>query len=138
MKICSACKIEKPKAEFHRSKDAKDGVVSRCKICVKAYGLAYRFGNAESIRERDRLRGQNPKRRASQKQKMQESYNANRLDRLASAKRYVTEHPNQVRAYKQAYKARNPGKVLSDTRRRQARKLNAAPAWANQFFIEEI
>jgi len=35
-KVCSHCKIEKPKNEFYNSKTRKDGLTPQCKICHDA------------------------------------------------------------------------------------------------------
>ena len=98
---------------------------------------AYRAANIEQLREYDRQRYLQPERNAAQKRGHVEKYCANKAERLAKMAEYAKLNPEIVRRAKKAYKARNPAKTLSDTRRRQARKLNATPAWANQFFIEE-
>ncbi len=137
MKLCATCKQEKPEAAFHRKADAADGLHPHCKECKKLKDAAYRLENADRLREFDRARGQQPVRKAYQTARLKADYEANKPEKLAAMKRYHAEHPEAVREAKRAYKARNPAKVLSDTRRRQAGKLNATPAWANQFFIEE-
>lgn len=59
MKICSNCKVEKHKTEFHRNKSRKDGVNVYCKSCVNQkivnkeardiYNANYRAENKKSI-----------------------------------------------------------------------------------------
>ena len=36
-KVCTKCKVEKELSEFHKSKNGKYGVNSRCKVCIKKY-----------------------------------------------------------------------------------------------------
>jgi len=36
MKTCSHCKTEKPLTEFHKTKQAKDGLAFKCKVCISA------------------------------------------------------------------------------------------------------
>lgn len=43
MKICSSCKTEKPKIEYHNNKNAKDGKSSSCKVCTKSRSLKYHY-----------------------------------------------------------------------------------------------
>lgn len=35
MKKCSRCKEEKPKSDFHKRGNSKDGLMDCCKICQK-------------------------------------------------------------------------------------------------------
>ncbi len=49
MKICTKCKIEKPRAEFHRRAASKDGLRPHCKDCQKVYIRAYYQSNRAQI-----------------------------------------------------------------------------------------
>ena len=138
MKVCATCKTEKPKDEFHRKADAKDGLHPSCKACRKAKDAARRVANAETLRAYERERNQQPARKGAQKVRLKARYKANKTQWDATSRQYAVEHREQVRATKRAYKKRNPAKTLAATRKRQAQKLNAVPAWANHFFIEEI
>jgi hypothetical protein len=57
-KICTKCGIEKDLSEFHKSKNYKDGHISRCKICVREYGLEYRKENKSLLFERRTVKKQ--------------------------------------------------------------------------------
>lgn len=94
---------------------------------------AYRLENIERTREYDRARQSAPHRLELKRKQ----YHADRPKYLARMKQYAKNAPEVGRKAKAAYKARNPAKTLAATRKRQAGKLNATPAWANQFFIEE-
>ena len=50
MKVCSRCKQEKPFEGFSKDRAKKDGLSSRCKVCVKQY----REQNKERILERNK------------------------------------------------------------------------------------
>jgi hypothetical protein len=52
MKICSKCKLEKDESLFHRNKQSKDGLCSKCKDCSKEYGKLYREKNKEILCEK--------------------------------------------------------------------------------------
>lgn len=54
MKICSKCKIEKPKTEFHKRADRPSGVHSKCKGC--ALWAQKLIRNTEEYRQYDRER----------------------------------------------------------------------------------
>lgn len=41
-KICTTCKVEKPVSEYHKHKDGKFGVTSKCKNCTKEYRKKYK------------------------------------------------------------------------------------------------
>ena len=136
-KICTTCKVEKPDDAFHAKADAKDGLHPHCKACRKVKDAAYRVANAERAVEYEQERGQRPERKAYVKARNRAAYEADKPKYWAQSRQYAVAHPDAVRKTKREYKARNPVKTLIDVRERQARKLNATPAWANQFFIEE-
>ena len=61
LKTCSNCKIEKPFEQFGKDKYKKDGLLSRCKECVKIYReenkeaiKKYREENKEKISEQQK------------------------------------------------------------------------------------
>lgn len=137
MKVCATCKVEKPKDEFHRKADAFDGCYPHCKACRKINDARYRIANVEKLLAYDRERNKTPERKVAMQKRNKRAYEVSKTEWDAYARQYAREHPEQVRATKRAYKQRNPAKTLAATRMRQARKLNATPVWANQFFMEE-
>ncbi len=42
LKICSACRVEKPVSEFNRNKKAKDGLSNQCTLCLRDARRKYR------------------------------------------------------------------------------------------------
>ena len=46
-KICSKCKIEKPRFKFHKDKSKKDGHSYRCKGCKRLYNKQYQKDNRD-------------------------------------------------------------------------------------------
>jgi len=137
MKTCATCKLEKPEAAFHRKADAPDGLHPHCKECRKAQAVVYRAGKIDALRAYDIARYQRPERKAASNASAKRVYEKDKPARLAAMQQYAEQNRDKVRRIKAAYKARNPAKTLAATRKRQAGKLNATPAWANQFFIEE-
>lgn len=57
MKKCNSCNKEKSLSEFYKHKQMKDGLLGKCKSCVKSRVAKHRIENIDSIREYDRKRG---------------------------------------------------------------------------------
>lgn len=51
VKTCRECGTEKPLADFHRSKQARDGYLARCRECVNAKKREWAKNNREKINE---------------------------------------------------------------------------------------
>ncbi len=62
---------------------------------------------------------------------------ANPEKKAASNRAWNAANPDKNRASKRKWAAANAAKINAKTTRRQAAKLQAAPSWANLFFIEE-
>lgn len=137
MKLCATCKQEKPDAAFHRKADAADGLYPHCMECRKAKDAVYRLENIERAREYEQRRKHDPARAAYQAARLKAAYEANKPAALMKMAEYARSNPEIVRRAKNAYKARNPGKVMAAVRKRQASKINATPAWADQDLIEQ-
>jgi hypothetical protein len=56
----------------------------------------------------------------------------------ARTRRCRKENPNNSMMYSRAYRRENPEKGRAAAARRRSLKLQATPAWANNFFIAEI
>ena len=81
MKRCRICSEEKPLAEFYRHSKMANSFSGECKKCTCARMRRYRQNN-ESVREYDRIRGRNAKRK------------------LQKAKQLVTYREQNEAAYK--------------------------------------
>lgn len=136
-KLCIGCYEEKPKTAFFKKADGKDGLAPYCKPCKQVIDAAYRTANVEKLAVYEKERTQRPERKAMAKVRLKAAYEANKPAHLAQSRCYAVANAERVRGHKRTYKARNPVKTLIDVRERQARKLNATPKWANEFFIEE-
>jgi transposase-like protein len=62
MKLCKECNKEKSLSEFYAHKEMSDGVLNKCKDCVKARVHKHRDKNIEKIREYDKSRMNRPER----------------------------------------------------------------------------
>jgi len=49
MRLCSACKVEKPPSEFWKRKGCTDGLNRRCKTCLTAYNRTYQQSSGAKL-----------------------------------------------------------------------------------------
>lgn len=105
MKICTKCKIEKPKTEYRKDSKSKDGISHSCKQCRDAYNAAYRAANAESIAIKCReYQDRNRESIAAQKRK----YNAENAAEIAEQTRaYRDKNRSEIAAQKSAHYSKN-------------------------------
>lgn len=152
MKICTVegCNVEaKSKGMCVKHYSAHHYATNKEKY--KKRNDAWNAANKDKRREFDRnWRTNNPEKskqidakyKASHKEelvKRAQSYQARHpgKQKAYDAKRYAL-NPDKERARTAAWSKANPEKACAQVARRNARKLNATPAWANEFFIEEI
>jgi len=120
MKICTRCNGEKHFTDFGIDKRGRDGLVSKCKACMNADSAIWRAANTEKVCEYGSVwREANTEKITARNV----AYHAANRERLCSKNR--------------TYREANLGKFAAHSNKRRARKLNATPAWANTFFIEE-
>lgn len=131
MKTCSCCRMEKPIAEFYNDAKRKDGKYPSCKLCHSKRAKDWSDRNPEARAEISR-----------------NAYLRNPQKRHAQAKAWRLRNPDKYLASLNAWKESNPGWQAEYDRKvqpsrnsieskRRARKLNATPVWANEFFLEE-
>ena len=144
MKTCSKCKESLPLSAFHAKKGVKSGLCARCKKCnnlisaeyqernkskLNAQRLAYRIANREKLcadtkAYQDAHKGET-------KERMKRYHEIHRDRASERNKKWRSENKQRLREYSLS------AQVRAKTVRRKARKMNATPAWANQFFIDE-
>lgn len=83
MKKCFKCGAEKPLSEFYKHKAMADGHLGKCKDCTKKDVRLHRAEN-DSVREYDRKRAKDPRRRAAA---------------AANAKKWAAENPEGYKAH---------------------------------------
>lgn len=125
MKTCSKCGVEKELSEFGRVSKARGGTpLAACKACENARILAWRAAN---------------------KEKSAAIHARHYRNNIASVTAYIarwrradsTAHPEKYSRACAAWKAANRDKCNAALAAYKARKKQATPAWANDFFIEE-
>jgi len=137
-----------------RNKDNPEAMLARSRKWrqnnpdkVRARNVAYYYKNVEAEKERiKKWRIENPEKSAA----AQAAWRKNNPDkiRLTNQKMYAKADKQKRAAYSNAWKENNRDKVRQSVRKwnannpdrtaaRKAAKLNATPAWANEFFMQE-
>jgi hypothetical protein len=109
-------------------------------VCAKHSGLeGKRNTNDGSCIECGRLRHSRWKANNPEvfKASQRKWYSKNRDEQVARCKRYKDANPELMKESYRSYGAANKDKINAKTSRRKATKLNATPAWANEFFMKE-
>lgn len=136
MKSCTRCKAEKPKAEFPKRKQSKDGLHPECRACVSIFQKKYRLANKDKIAENRRawLKA-NPDKVASYAEKFNELHPGRRAEyqrryqeanpeKVAAAIRlWSSKNAERISQTSKAWNQANQEKVNEYVRRRRARKM---------------
>ena len=150
-KRCSKCGETKSLDAFSKDKSQRDGLQRCCKECNASYHSqnlvrirqrkkAYREANKVAIRAqqtkwRENNYAQEKRRvdawRSQNHTRVLERQRARRAARAEGLARYYAR-------YQPAYKNAHRAEYSAHAARRRASKLQATPAWANDFFIQEI
>lgn len=157
IKTCRVCHVEKSVAEFYKAKRGLLGVRSTCGACEviknKARVAEWRKNNkdryhahAKAWVDRNQeqykniLRENYRKNIDAKKQYSRQWVEVNRERKNATRKvwRDTPERRAKESAAASAWAKNNRARSAAICAARHARKLNATPAWANKFFIEEI
>src|SRR5665811_285255 len=139
------CKIEGCGKEAHKNVLCLDHFKESEKIRLTIYrethrnelrkkGNEYYAKNKDACRERTDAYRKTPKSREQQAKFREE--NRERLRQVQ--KDWKVAHPERKKEIQNTYRLKNMSKISEKTMRRYASQSNATPAWANQFFIEEI
>lgn len=134
MKTCTKCGVGKPQSGFLvRSSGRVERICRECnKVACAARHATHR---ADANRKRAAWTAANPEREAARNAAWKKAH-PEAVKAISAG--WVERNAEQHAAACSRWKKANPGKVASYTRYRQAAQLRATPAWANEFFIEEI
>lgn len=137
-KTCKKCGETKPRSCFRAATGGYgDGLRGKCISCASAEAKIHRERNKESIAEAarryraenlerlrayDRARANDPKRKAARREYAERVHRLNPTYRYDRNKRLYHTDPQKHTAY---------------VAKRRAEKIQATPAWANNFFMEE-
>ncbi len=149
-KPCTKCGAEKSLSEFSVRDKRTGRRHSECRVCLalryKAWVAAvpgrtvaaskrWLAANLASVREaRKRWAAKNKDRVKAVADRWRDN---NRAVHRASVAAWQAAHPEVVLASSRKWKTENPDKCSASAARRKAAKLQATPAWGNEFFIAE-
>lgn len=134
-KKCTWCGEEKQFSEFYPNKRVRDGRQAHCKRCHCEATAKWVKSNPQKVAAaKARYVERHPERRAASIAKWLKN---NPEKRKAVAARWVRDNPEKQRDCAEAWRKSNMAKMAAVVARRRARQLQATPAWANEFFIEE-
>lgn len=91
-KKCTRCGSRKPRSEFTKNVQTKDGLNHRCRTCTRAASASYQARNPEKARAQSRA-----------------WYYANRQRKQAKNAEWKAANPGKMAAYCRAWRERNPG-----------------------------
>jgi len=166
MKLCSKCKIEKPKLGFSRNKNTRDGLDGTCKSCTSARS-ANHYSKNKSRRKLQMLEwvGKNRSKLSGYCKKWRDAnpgeqarlskmwYDKNREKALASDKasreaniekflqrerESYTRYRIQRAERRAKWAAKNPDKICEYAASRRSAKSNRTPPWLTSAHFEEI
>lgn len=102
LKRCTKCGEEKPRDQFHRNPNNKDGLATWCKVCACEHTRNWRKANLERARENARIA------RRENKEKERESdrlyYARNKEKRLQYIAQWREDNPDYARDYARRYR----------------------------------
>lgn len=120
-KTCTLCKIEKPFEAFCKRARSSDGFHYNCKECAKKIDRKYYENNRTVIIERSAIRQKSIGDAAKEFQR-----------------EYRKKNPDLPRKWAKKWREANKDKRNADWYNREAKKLQATPAWANHKAIALI
>lgn len=119
LKICTACKLIFPLANFYKHKHSKKGYTSQCKQCT----LCVQKTNLNTQRKREQGK---------------RYYIKNKSHVAMKNKEWSLKNPEKSKAIKDRWWKNNRGKVNAQTAKRHASKITQTPEWANLSAIKQI
>ena len=122
-KICTKCKVEKPKQDFHKNCQSKDGLASNCKECRNSVNRKYRKNNPQYLEYH--------KKNKDKKREYDKEYRSDNRDSiLLKKKKYYNENKERHLERSRNWRLNNRGKANSIRRKYDAKKLQATPSWS--------
>ncbi len=135
-KTCSKCKIEKLLSCFNKNKSAKDGLTSRCKLCVKEYSDAHYKLNKDKVLEAQSVRRKVNKEHDAAYAREYHISNKSKISEYQKA-RYRANKP-QIAERHRKWRKKNIAKSNALTAKYRALKLKATPNWLTAEHLEQI
>lgn len=143
-RCCTACGQTKPVSEFARTSKARGRIpLAECRVCTAARTLAWQKANpskkaAISARYYENNTAKIKLRQVGRKDAIRKKHTENPERYLAVSREWKKKNRDKCASGMREWKHNNQAYCTAQQQAREARKKNATPEWANQFFIEEI
>jgi len=127
MKKCAICKIPKTISEFHKKKDAKDGLMFCCKECNIKRGRQHYYDNIEHYKQYrinnvEKIKEKNKKYRESHKEearKLHKEYRRKNIKKIKEKKKeYYKINAEKIKQKVKKYRKNNPEKVRKSEKKK--------------------
>lgn len=127
---CKKCNRRKALTKFNKCKANSNGLVGRCKECVKKYRADYNERNRKEIRRKNNLYKKINSKRVY-------AYVKEKGAHKKYLKKYYEENKEKIKARVSENSRRNLG--LSNARKRlhKLRKKKAAPLWLTEYHVKK-
>lgn len=107
-KICTGCKINKIFSEFDKSKKGKNGLSSKCKVCISEYQRKRYEENKEELQVRAKIS------REKNKEKMLIRRKKDKKKKAEYDKEYQKKHKERIDTNRKKYEKNNREKILEN------------------------
>jgi hypothetical protein len=116
-KTCKKCSAVKPLSEFHNRKIAPDGLNAACKECACSARRQYTADHPERLAAQRRLAMSDPEKRQAHIERTRVWRESHPEHRAEYERRYRTENPDKVAAFKRVWYEANREHVLGWAKR---------------------
>jgi hypothetical protein len=120
-KVCKGCGVEKSFDQFPPNKSMFSGCENTCNACKVAAAVEWRSQNLDKARANVR-----------------KCNKAHPARMRVATDQWRARNPERVKTASEAWNKAHPAQNNARNSRHRAKKLQATPAWANQFFIDEV
>lgn len=135
-KTCRRCSLVLPLSFFWKKADSRDGFHAACKSCNAPMKLAYSAAHREETTARARAWYAKNKQRAKASVAVWASNNVEKVRSIKTG--HYKRNAIEIKARSAEWGRAHPEYMNYRTALQRARRLQATPVWANDFFIREI
>jgi len=109
LKTCFKCKTEKQLEQFHKDKTKKDGLMGKCKVCMKEYQKKFYKENKDIINKRNKKYREENKEKISEQVKKYRNEHKEKMSEIN--KKYYEENKEEIREYYKKYYEENKEEI---------------------------
>lgn len=135
-KACGKCGVVQELTQFNKNKNRPDGLAWDCKTCNRNRCMKHFKAQPEKYKEASKAVYEKNKDRYLAQAKQWAADNKEKRREISKA--YVKNNPIQRKETSAKHREENPGMYRAHGRKRELRKRNAMPAWADEAAIKAI